>query len=1120
MLEQAGQLEHCLLDTYLYAACSLKSTPQEWEKTQDGRLNKRRAILFERSRAWKQALLSVAREEMVHMHYVECLRRGLGERPALSLPPRDSKTNRWVIRNWQARIGDELVNDGDGVEVPVEPASLRLLRQFVLYESTDSLQNADPFDGEQMALFERLFEIEQDMAFERMLFAIEDDDRRQRIKAQLKPLYDDLAPVDDVKKALVDALAAEPELPPVDSLRFQSIADFYYKGVLPLYDQAFDRGWISHNNYLLNNEVVGEKAAEGFLGSLLVTGPVHRDKNFSEFRRSNVVNPLDHMDTAENIIRQIVEEGEGGSGFLRRAKAFIAWYAENGGEQGAGRAYQQALDADTQKARSGDPNYSTPTWLADAQLLRQSHLYKFAMVMVGLQREHVLAAKAGVVFEPARRPIDVTDDVALTLMKEQLPAQFNACYLVLLSWLSRIYELQTWEADKPRRLAIEMVATWPLMSMAIRPMLELASMFPIETTQLFRWDQDALPMLPVHAQQLRSLYLGDERNQEVNDEMDYLAVRVLEDVGNWARGCVEAVEAAKDIESNRRTMILTRLRELGHLDEFRKQFPFRVAGGYSNVPPDPAFANAAEEPERFEESPGGPKVLFRETLMLRLRFSGWGQVQLATDPDPTWDEVGCTGTQMLHAADGDKRFDTALVWQSDNPAETIMRGPEALLPKFGVECREASLLVAAGKASAGYVPLQVLSSAGAVQTSGVQMKPAVSGLEELLTLPTDAIVPGGSLPVNLRSKDGVRPFLNGLNHLVWRDGEPIDPFIFSVGARGSGEAATPLFEREIFNDGKALLEMSPLQRQNSSRSPVGFDSYQNVPEWALAALRPAEKKRLRSPQYPSNWLNHRALGLADELEKHLGGSGDQANTDQVVSFAERMRLVAVPRRTTAVWPRFLLHYGHTVSGASSDDSASNNPILGAFHDRTGLKLEPVARGARSKPNQRWFLSYTKGLMDTDALRDLVYGELYIPLQVSVDGRIRVSEAWSFSASMADAVKSYACSFDNPYWAPGTKVEGNERTIHVSDEITIVETLIEELPRGGYTYRMTGFPGISNYDGRFELSPPDGETVRLTWALEFDADSSRDVVAMLGALGGATRTMTQRMQAHFGPASAS
>ena len=856
-------------------------------------------------------------------------------------------------------------------------------------------------------------------------------------------------------------------------------------------------------------------ADEGFLGRLLVTGPVYRHKNFSEFRSENVVDPLEHMDTVDNIIRQIVEEGEGATGFEKRAKDFIEWYNQNGGTNGGGRRFQQALNADSVNIRN--PGYSTPPWLSSAQFLRESHLYRFVMVMIGLERERELAKKAGIDFEPARTPVKVEGNVSLEQMTEQLPEQFNACYLVLLSWLSRIYELQTWEADKPRRLAIEMVATWPLMSMAVRPILELASFFPVDTTRLFRSDRDALPMLPIHAQQLRTLYLGDERNQEINEEMDYLAVRVLADVASWASEQLDAIRAANSIGEHQRTMIITRLQELGHLDEFHKQFPFRVAGGYSNVTPDGAFAKAAKEPMRFEESPGGPKVLFENTLALRLRFSGWGMVQLATDPDPTWDEVGCTGTMMLHAADGDRRFDTALVWQDSKPDQNILRGPEGLLPPFGVQCHEVALLVASGKASAGYMPLQVLNSSGAVQASGVQQKPTVSGFDELLNLSVEDIVPGGSLPVELLAKGDARPFLNGLNHLVWRDGEPIDPFIFSLGVRDSADNGDTrrLFEREIFNEGKTLLDMSPLQRQNSSRSPVGFDSYRNLPGWVMASLRPEEQELMRSPSFPANWLSKRALGLADELERWTGEPAEQLSVDQVVSLAERMRLVSIPKRTTSVWPQFLLHYGHTVSGPASQE-AEHNPILDSIKGRTRLHLKPTVDDDRSKPNTRWFLSYTKGIMDTDSLRDLVYGELYVPVHVVPMEPIQISESWPFVSSMRAAVEEYACRFDNPYWAPGTHVDVKRRTIVLSEGVTVVETLEGEQRPNGYAYRMTGFPGISDYEGRFALEDSDGGRLRLNWSVLFKGDSAEAVVAILGVLGSTTRMMTQLMREHFGP----
>ena len=85
LLDEAAQVEHCLLNTYLFAACSLKSLPEEFATLSDGRENRRRAIHFERTRAWKQAVLGVAHEEMVHLHYVQCLLRAIGGRPHLGL---------------------------------------------------------------------------------------------------------------------------------------------------------------------------------------------------------------------------------------------------------------------------------------------------------------------------------------------------------------------------------------------------------------------------------------------------------------------------------------------------------------------------------------------------------------------------------------------------------------------------------------------------------------------------------------------------------------------------------------------------------------------------------------------------------------------------------------------------------------------------------------------------------------------------------------------------------------------------------------------------------------------------------------------------------------------------
>ena len=86
----------------------------------------------------------------------------------------------------------------------------------------------------------------------------------------------------------------------------------------------------------------------------------------------------------------------------------------------------------------------------------------------------------------AAEPLVVDPCIRMRQLTHELPGHFNACYLVLLTWLERIYETENWNEDARRRHAIEQIATWPMMSMAIRPFLELSSYLPVQETMLFR----------------------------------------------------------------------------------------------------------------------------------------------------------------------------------------------------------------------------------------------------------------------------------------------------------------------------------------------------------------------------------------------------------------------------------------------------------------------------------------------------------------------------------------------------------------------------------------------------------------------------------------------------------
>ena len=1106
MLREAAELEHCLLNSYLYAACTIKSLPQEFEEGAVGK-NRRRALQHERSRAWKQSLLLVAHEEMLHLHYVQCMLRALGDRPHFGLPARN-KVGNWIIPNWRAQAGD--IEQRNGVEVPVDRLTIGSIRRFVLFESTDSLQDENPFGTTATELFSRLYKFELELHLESALFAVTDETRRNELKKQLEHIYNEITPFEADERLKALEAVQRTTLPPLEDLRFQSITDFYKRGILPLYEQAFDFGWVKYAGLNLTNEQLNPLyAAEGFLP----IGPISRSNRFARFSQQNISSPLKHYKNVRDIVDEIVDEGEGFAQFRPRAEALLEKIRET-----SARTYLEAL------IKNKKDRAATPGWLYDGEQLRQSHLYRFAMVMVELDRERELARLSGTTFEPAREPLSVAGNAALKKLVAELPSQFNACYLVMVAWLSRMYEIQDWAADTSRRMAIEMLASWPLMSLAIRPLLELASFFGIDSRQLFRTESESLPYLPIDAHQLLQVYSGPDRNEKTNERMDYLGMRVLTAVAAWAREQRDFV-LPTSIEAGSKETILTRLRALAQLDEFEKQFPYRVHGGYSDRMPDQTYQQRYPDASDFAENPAqivpgaAPQPpLFQNSLVLRVRFSGCGLVQLSTDPDPPTDESGCTGTHMLHAADGDRRLDRALVWQPFNSEHIILRDPRDKLPPVGVNATEVALLITDGEANAGYFPVQVMQSTGAVQTSGVQQDLSVTGFFELLSLkPEDILDAGRQIRVFLQEKDGVKPFLNGLNHLVWQDGEPIDPFIFSLFADSAPEKSDLLFGREIFNKGLALLEMSPIQRLLSARGPCGFDSdLSHIPNWAMTARL---KEVLATPGFPISYLKSRAAALADELGKLLAnGEMSQACIDKIVSFAERMLLVSTPRGTTVAWLAVLLHYGHTLSGKFTEAPGAN-PILSAISSRSGLRLDLTKEEDRNLPNSRWLVKYTKGIMDTDALTDVVYGELYIPLSVgspTQNEAVKLGRDWAFPREMESAIEQYALQFARPFWS-AYQVNGNRRTLTFDDGTSLVETLLEGSRPSSYSYSISGFPNLIKSTASFSLVRDD-EAIKLAWSVSFVAGTSDAALRMLRFIGLSSQQIGIAFTEHFTPAS--
>jgi hypothetical protein len=1112
LLQQAAQLEHCLLNSYLYAAASLKSMPQEWatvSRSDEEKVeNARRAVQFERSRRWKQSILSVTHEEMLHLHYVQCMLRALGAAPQFTLPVRD-EDGHWRFTGWKSTTGGVVI-DPDGLAIPLRGLTIENIKAFVQYESTDALQDEKTFGDRATSVYRRLQIFEQELYYASVLRFETDPDRRAAITNKLEHIYRTVPPTSPPPTRPYADIGGEAlEGIHVEDITFPSIGDLYRLAIAPLFEEAFEAGWVEHDNRDLNNELQNPNfAGEGFLP----IGPVYRDKNFEKAASANSDDPLRNYKGVDQIIDEIVSEGEGFRDFLGRAETFLADVERAGGTC-------KFLDLLMAEDRTSDD--VTPPLVVLGQLVRMSHLARFAVIWAEMEEERELCSSVGVEFEPVRTAVDVTQSAVLKRLAEELPAQFNACFLVLIAWLGRIYEVQEWRTDGDERRAIEMLAAWPLMSLSIRPLLELASIVLGDAglRRLFSTDVEDLPLLPLHARQLHGLWSSPARSAAVNEAMDYHAIRVLADVASWARQRLAALSGSEGLDETTELLAQSRLSELSQLDTFKAQFPYRSAGGYSDRQPDLTYRQAHPDAARFSENPVLPKAsdrspvpLWRDTVLLRVRFGGWGLVQLATDPDPPGDEVGCSGTLMLHPADGDRHFDKALVWQDVGHPNTILRTG---LPDIGVNVREWGIVVTDGDARAGYVPAQVMSSTGAVQADGVQNVVRVSGLLPLLSVPA-AELEGGEFGVDLLLKDGVRPFLNGYNHVVSQDGEAIDPFVIAIGPKVPGRAAVPAMFRGAYSNGTTFMSMTPLEQLESSRRPVGFGSLSDIPTWVRGVLGVDPTLLASPPAFAKAFLQGRAGKLLGVLTDDVAGTADdRAGIDGIVSLAERCALVSVPKETTFKWLMAVLHYGHSVSG-NMEIKAEASELLSELFAGTGIEASISSEPNRMAPNARWFASYSKGVMDTDGIRDLVFGELYIPIGVVCPDSLAITEQLRFPLSMRTVIAELTTSFDRPFWSSDYTVVGPVRTCSIGG-IAITERRLEQSD-AGYRYEISGLPGFSDVEATLKvvtLDEPE-QTTALQWALRARSNSEHMPVAVLTYVARTSAAMQRAIETYVQP----
>ena len=158
-----------------------------------------------------------------------------------------------------------------------------------------------------------------------------------------------------------------------------------------------------------------------------------------------------------------------------------------------------------------------------------------------------------------------------------------------------------------------------------------------------------------------------------------------------------------------------------------------------------------------------------------------------------------------------------------------------------------------------------------------------------------------------------------------------------------------------------------------------------------------------------------------------------------------------------------------------------------------------------------------GVMDTDALSNFVYGELYIPVTLKItDQPIQVVRRWTFPASMKSSISEFACDFEKPFWAP-YEVNQDKRILKLPN-YTIVEHLQGLKRNNSYSYTMMGIKDITEYKGSFALidSNPSNEQLTLEWSVSFKSNSSQSAIDILTIVCRDSKMMTTQMVNHFGP----
>lgn len=229
-----------------------------------------------------------------------------------------------------------------------------------------------------------------------------------------------------------------------------------------------------------------------------------------------------------------------------------------------------------------------------------------------------------------------------------------------------------------------------------------------------------------------------------------------------------------------------------------------------------------------------------------------------------------------------------------------------------------------------------------------------------------------------------------------------------------------------------------------------------------------------------------------------------------------------PRETTVGWLKVFLQYAHTVSGNSHfGQDFSKNAIIAKLAEKTGLPLTLSKVENRKESNSRWLNVYCQAVMDTDALANVVYGDLYIPLTLEYKkGQdYKIEKKWIFAAGTRDAVYKFTSDFCKCFWmVPPSKctcaADLHHRTLTPPGVTPAIHETWEKSNGDGYDYKLEGIPGVSHYEGSMMTTENPNKEVVFTWISRYKCDSAETILHMNTILVGVVAGMDNAFKQLF------